>query len=405
MKKILRKEFLDHVAQTSPSPMLVEVERGEGSYFYTPEGKRYVDLVAGVSVSSVGHCNPAVVEAVQRQAAKYMHVMVYGEMVETPQVEYATLLARILPGEISTTYFVSSGAEAIEGAMKLVKRYTGRGEIISMRRAYHGSTQGAMSLMGSPEGDEWTTAFQPLVGGCRSIEFNSFEDLAQITEQTAGVVCEVVQGEAGVRLPADGYLEALRARCTEVGALLVFDEIQTGMGRTGELFASLKYGVTPDIITLAKAFGGGMPLGAFCSTPEIMGTLQHSPVLGHITTFGGHPVSCAAGLAAANYLIDNDIIGGVEAKGARFEQIISTHSTVRSIRRSGLLMAVELGEAERLYRLMEIFKEEGIMSDWFLYCDTAFRISPPLTMTTSEIDDCCDIILRSLNRIAEEFDR
>ncbi len=405
MKKILRKAFLEHVAQTSPSPMLIEVERAEGSYFYTPEGRRYVDLVAGVSVSSVGHCNAAVVEAVQRQAAQYMHVMVYGEMVETPQVEYATLLAELLPGELSTTYFVSSGAEAIEGAMKLAKRYTGRGEIISMRRAYHGSTQGAMALMGSPEGDEWTTAFQPIVGGCRSIEFNSFAELAQISEETAGVVCEVVQGEAGVRLPAEGYLEALRARCSEVGALLIFDEIQSGMGRTGEMFGSVKYGVTPDVITLAKAFGGGMPLGAFCSTPEIMGTLQHSPVLGHITTFGGHPVSCAAGLAAAKYLIDNDIIAGVEAKGVRFEELIKSHPTVREIRRSGLLMAVELGEAERLYRLMEIFKEEGVMSDWFLFCDTAFRISPPLTMTMAEIDDCCEIVLRSLDRIMAEFDK
>ncbi len=405
MRKILRKAFLEHVAQTSPSPMLVEVERARGSYFYTPDGERYVDLVSGVSVSNVGHCNPDVVEAIQRQAASYMHVMVYGEMVEAPQVEYATLLAELLPDPLSTIYFVSSGAEAVEGAMKLVKRYTGRGEIISMRRSYHGSTQGAMALMGSPEGDEWTTAFQPIVGGCRSIEFNDFEALTQITEQTAGVVCEVVQGEAGVRLPADGYLEALRSRCSEVGALLVFDEIQTGMGRTGEMFASIKYKVTPDVICLAKAFGGGMPLGAFCSSAEIMGTLQHSPVLGHITTFGGHPVSCAAGLAATKHLIHNNIIAEVEQKGARFESVVANHPTVREIRRSGLLMAVELGEAERLYRLMEIFKEEGIMSDWFLFCDTAFRISPPLTMTMEEIDDCCEIVLRSLDRVAEEFDK
>ncbi len=402
--KILRKQFLEHVGQTSPSPMLVEVESATGSYFYTPEGKRYIDLVAGVSVSNVGHCNPTVVEAVQQQAAKYMHVMVYGEMVETPQVEYATLLAEILPSPLSTTYFVSSGAEAIEGAMKLSKRYTARREIISMRRAYHGSTQGAMSLMGSPEGDEWSGAFQPLLNECRSIEFNSFEELAQITEKTACVISEIVQGEAGVRLPSEGYLEALRARCTEVGALLVFDEIQTAMGRTGELFASLKYGVTPDIICLAKAFGGGMPLGGFCSSAEIMSTLQHSPVLGHITTFGGHPVSCAAGLAATKYLIDNDIISQVEAKGARFVEQISTHPTIHEIRRSGLLMAVEIGACERLYRLMEIFKEVGIMSDWFLYCDTAFRISPPLTITIEEIDECCKMILRSLDVIASEFD-
>ncbi len=397
--KILRKQFLEHVAQTSPSPMLVEVSRAEGSYFYTPEGKRYIDLVAGVSVSNVGHCNAKVVEAVQQQAAKYMHVMVYGEMVETPQVEYAALLARELPDPLSSIYFVSSGAEAVEGAMKLAKRYTGRGEIISMRRAYHGSTQGAMSLMGAPEGSFWCDAFQPLVGGCRSVEFNDFDALAQITERTACVVSEVVQGEGGVRLPADGYLEALRARCSEVGALLVFDEIQTGMGRTGAMFGSLKCGVTPDIVCLAKALGGGMPLGAFVASGEVMGSLQSDPVLGHITTFGGHPVSCAAGLATMNYLIDNDIVSQVEAKGATFEERMLRHPLVKEVRRSGLLMAVELGEADLLYRLMEIFKEEGVMSDWFLFCDTAFRISPPLTITMAEIEDACEVIERSLDRL------
>ncbi len=396
---ILRKQFLEHVGQTSPSPMLVEVASASGSYFYTPEGKRYTDLVAGVSVSNVGHCNPTVVEAVQSQAAKYMHIMVYGEMVETPQVEYATLLAELLPDPISSTYFVSSGAEAVEGALKLAKRYTGRSEIISMRRAYHGSTHGALSIMGSPEGEEWKGAFRPLLPECRAIEFNSFKDLELITHKTACVISEIVQGEAGVRLPKEGYLEALRARCTEVGALLIFDEIQTGMGRTGELFASLKYGVTPDIICLAKAFGGGMPLGAFSSSEEIMGTLQHNPILGHITTFGGHPVSCAAGLAALKYQIDNNITAEVEPKGALFERFVSQHPLVQEIRRSGLLMAIELGASERLYRLMEIFNEEGIMSDWFLFCDTAFRISPPLTMSYEEIEECCEVIIKSLNRL------
>ncbi len=403
MTKILRKQFLEHVAQTSPSPMLVEVASGSGSYFYTPEGRRYIDLVAGVSVSNVGHCNPAVVEAVQAQAAKYMHVMVYGELVESPQIEYATKVAELLPDPISSIYFVSSGAEAVEGAMKLAKRYTARREIISMRRSYHGSTHGAMSLMGSPEGEEWKGAFRPLLPECRAIEFNSFEDLQLITTSTACVVSEIVQGEGGVRLPADGYLEALRARCTEVGALLIFDEIQTGMGRTGATFASVKYGVTPDIICLAKAFGGGMPLGAFASSDEIMSTLQHDPVLGHITTFGGHPVCCAAGLAALNYLLDNGVIDGVEAKGERFGMSLIDHKLVREIRRSGLLMAVELGEPPMLYRLMEIFKEEGVMSDWFLFCDTAFRISPPLTISNDEIDDACEIIRRSLDRLAAEF--
>ncbi len=399
---ILRKHFLEHVAQTSPSPMMVEVGRAEGIYFYTPEpeSKRYIDLVAGVSVSNVGHANPAVVKAVQQQAAEYMHVMVYGELVERPQVKLATKLAKYLPGKIDSVYFVSSGAEAVEGAMKLARRATGRKEIISMRRAYHGSTQGAMSLMGSPDGDIWTDAFKPLIPNVRSIDYNSFDDLAQITEQTAAVFAEVVQGEVGVRLPAEGYLQALRKRCTEVGALLVFDEIQTGMGRTGELFASTKYGVTPDIITLAKALGGGMPLGAFAASQEIMGTLQSDPVLGHITTFGGHPVCCAAGLAALDYIIDNNLTEQVETKGARFEERMMAHPMVSEVRRSGLLMAVELGESSHIYRLMEIFKEEGIMSDWFLFCDTAFRISPPLTITLEQVDEACDIIIKSLNRLA-----
>ncbi|MFI3332791.1 MAG: aspartate aminotransferase family protein [Rikenellaceae bacterium] len=392
MKKILRKQFLEHVGQTSPSPMLIEVARAEGSCFYTPEGKRYYDLVAGVSVSNVGHGNPAVVEAVQRQVADYMHVMVYGELVETPQVEYASLLAQMLPGDLSSIYFVSSGAEAVEGALKLAKRYTHRTEMISMRRSYHGSTHGAMSMMGSPEGEEWKGAFRPLLPDTRSIEFNDFDSLSEITHRTACVLCEAVQGEAGVRLPAEGYLEALRARCTEVGALLIFDEIQTAMGRTGELFASIKYGVTPDIMTLAKAFGGGMPLGAFVASNQIMSSLQSDPVLGHITTFGGHPVCCAAGLAALRYLLDNNVIAEVEAKGAKFEASLISHHQVVEIRRSGLLMAIELGESEKLYRLMELFKEQGIMSDWFLFCDTAFRISPPLVITPEEIDECCRII-------------
>ncbi len=397
--EILRKQFLKHVGQTSPSPMLVEVERAEGVYFYTPQGKRYFDLVAGVAVSNVGHCNPQVVEAIQRQAAKYMHVMVYGELVETPQVEYAKKVADLLPGQIESIYFVSSGAEAVEGALKLAKRYTGRTNIISMRRAYHGSTMGAMTLMGSPEGEEWKGAFRPLMPCVSSIEFNSFEDLSKIDHNTACVVSEVVQGEGGVRLPEDGYLEALRERCSQVGALLIFDEIQTGMGRSGEIFGSVKYGVTPDIICLAKAFGGGMPLGAFASTGEIMSTLQHNPVLGHITTFGGHPVSCAAGLAALNYLVDNNVVESVEEKGRTYERAMLAHEKVVEVRRSGLLLAVELGRSDYLYRLMEIFKEEGIMSDWFLFCDTAFRISPPLTITLDEIEESISLIIKSLDRL------
>ena len=399
MSEILRKQFLRHVAQTSPSPQLIEVARAEGVFFYTPEGKPYYDLISGVSVSNVGHANPVVVEAVQRQAAEYMHVMVYGEMVERPQVEFARSLAEALPEPLDSVYFLNSGAEAVEGALKLAKRYTARSEMISMRRAYHGSTHGAMSMMGTPEGEEWKSAFRPLLPDTKAISFNSFEELAQITERTACVLCEPVQGEAGVRLPADGYLQALRERCNEVGALLIFDEIQVGMGRSGEMFAMQKYGVTPDIVCLAKALGGGMPLGAFVSSQEIMSTLTHNPVLGHITTFGGHPVCCAAGLAAMRYLQSSNVVAGVERKGALYEELLSDHPQVKEIRRSGLLMAVELGESEKLYKIMDLFIAEGILSDWFLFCDTAFRISPPLVISDSEIRDSVKIIRRCLDKL------
>ena len=399
MNTILRKQFLAHVGQTSPSPMLVEVERAEGSFFYTPEGRRYYDLVAGVSVSNVGHANAAVVRAVQEQAARYMHVMVYGELVEAPQVRYAARIASLLPGGLESVYFVNSGAEAVEGALKLAKRFTGRTELISMRRAYHGSTHGSMSVMGAPEGEEWKGAFRPLLPDVQAIEFNDPAQLDRITRRTACVLVEPVQGEAGVRVPQPGYLEALRRRCDEVGALLVFDEIQTGLGRTGELFATQKYGVVPDIVCLAKAFGGGMPLGAFVARHEIMDTLQSNPVLGHITTFGGHPVCCAAGLAALEYLLEHHVVEQVEAKGALYEELLQGHPAVREIRRSGLLLAVELGSSERLYRIMELFKEAGIMSDWFLFCDTAFRISPPLTISEEEVRDSARIILGCLDRL------
>ena len=399
MGTILRKAFLEHVGQTSPSPMMVEVARAEGVFFYTPEGKPYYDLVAGVSVSNVGHANPAVVRAVQEQAGRYMHIMVYGEMVERPQVEYAVRIASLLPDPLESVYFVNSGAEAVEGAMKLAKRCTGRTEIISMRRAYHGSTQGAMSLMGAPEGEEWKNAFRPLLPDVRAIEFNSFGELQCITERTACVIAEPVQGEAGVRPPVDGYLQALRRRCDEVGAMLVFDEIQTGFGRTGEMFAMLKYGVTPDIVCLAKALGGGMPLGAFVSSRKVMDLLTVNPTLGHITTFGGHPVCCAAGLAALDYIVENRLAEQAEAKGALYERLLAGHPQVKEIRRSGLLLAVELGSSDKMFAMMEMFAREGIMSDWFLYCDTAFRISPPLTITEEQIHDSARIIRACLDRL------
>ena len=399
--KTLRQEFLAHVGQTSPEPLLIEVQRAEGVYYYTPEGKRYYDLVSGVSVNNVGHANPQVTAAVQRQAADYMHIMVYGEMVERPQVQYATKIAGLLPEPLDSVYFVNSGSEAVEGALKLAKRYTGRHKMMSMHCAYHGSNHGSLSMMASPEGDTWKAPFQPLLPDVEYLWFNSIDDLSRIDGQTACVLVEPVQGEAGVRLPEEGYLQALRKRCDETGTMLIFDEIQTGMGRTGSLFAMQKYGVTPDIVCLAKAFGSGMPLGAFVAAKQVMDSLQRNPVLGHITTFGGHPVCCAAGLAALDYILDNRLVDQVERKGLRYENALKDAPNVLEIRRSGLLMAVELGTSDKLFQIMALFKEHGIMSDWFLFCDTAFRISPPLTISDEEIDDSCQIILNCLNLLTE----
>lgn len=395
--EILRKQFLNHVGQTSDSPLMIEVARAKGIYFYAPDGKRYVDLIAGVSVSNVGHGNPAVVEAVCAQARDYMHIMVYGEMIERPQVRYATAIASLLPAPLESIYFVNSGAEAVEGALKLAKRHTHRTEIISFQNAYHGSTHGSMSVMG---GETFVGAYRPLLPDTRKLRYNRFEDLAQITERTACVLVEPVQGESGVNPPAPGFLEALRQRCTETGALLIFDEIQTGFGRTGAMFALQRYGVTPDIVCLAKALGGGMPLGAFVSSNAIMSGLQSDPPLGHITTFGGHPVCCAAGLAALNYIQEHDLATQAEPKGALFEALLRDHPAVREIRRSGLLLAVELGSSERLFRAMALLKEAGYLSDWFLFCDTAFRISPPLTITEEQIRECCaDIRTQVLDQL------
>lgn len=395
--EILRKQFLNHVGQTSDSPLMIEVARAEGIYFYAPDGKRYVDLIAGVSVSNVGHGNPAVVEAVCAQARDYMHIMVYGEMIERPQVRYATAIASLLPAPLESIYFVNSGAEAVEGALKLAKRHTHRTEIISFQNAYHGSTHGSMSVMG---GETFVGAYRPLLPDTRKLRYNRFKDLAQITERTACVLVEPVQGESGVNPPTPGFLEALRQRCTETGALLIFDEIQTGFGRTGAMFALQRYGVTPDIVCLAKALGGGMPLGAFVSSNAIMSGLQSDPPLGHITTFGGHPVCCAAGLAALNYIQEHDLATQAEPKGALFEALLRDHPAVREIRRSGLLLAVELGSSERLFRAMALLKEAGYLSDWFLFCDTAFRISPPLTITEEQIRECCaDIRTQVLDQL------
>lgn len=393
---MLRGEFLKYVGQTSPSPLLIEVSRAEGVFLYTPSGKRYFDLISGVSVCNVGHSNEVVKSAIKAQVDSYMHTMVYGETVQRVQVDFARKICSFLPTGLDNVFFVNSGAEAIEGAMKLAKRATHRGEIISMIGAYHGSTQGALSIQG---GETYKTAFRPLLPQCRQINFNSLADLELITHSTAAVVTEVVQGEAGIRLPVSGYLEALQARCREVGALLVVDEIQTGVGRCGDMFASLKYGVTPDIICLAKAIGGGLPLGAFVSSKALMDTLQSNPVLGHITTFGGNPVCCAAGLSAMEYIEAHNLHRRSEELGLLFEELLGGHPRIVEIRRSGLIMAVELGSSQSLFSVMDSFLEYGIMSDWFLFCDTAFRISPPLTISEAEVGEVSSLIIKALDKI------
>lgn len=392
----IRQKFLEHVGQTSPSPMMIEVARADGIYLYSSDGKSYLDLVSGVSVSNVGHNNKEVVTAIQKQAGEFMHTMVYGDSVMKPQVEYAELLCNLLPSQLNNVYFVNSGAEAIEGAMKLAKRTTGRSEIISMRNAYHGSTQGALSI----QGDEFLkNSFRPLLPDCRNIRFNEAIDLELITDRTAAVVSEVVQGESGINPANREWLKALRKRCDKVGALLIFDEIQTGFGRCGKLFAFEQYGVEPDILCLAKALGGGMPLGAFISNRDVMRNLTYNPVLGHITTFGGNPVCCAAGMAALKYILNNNLIENATKQGELFEKLLINHPNVKQIRRGGLLLAVELGSSKKMYKVLEMLTERGYMSDWFLFCETAFRISPPLIIDKEEVEKCCRDINEILDRL------
>ncbi|NHB67181.1 aspartate aminotransferase family protein [Perlabentimonas gracilis] len=391
-----RELFLKHIAQTSDAPLTLEVERAEGVYLYTSDNRKVCDLISGVSVSNVGHSHPEVVKAISQQAAKYMHLMVYGELVQAPQVKLAQAIVELLPSNFESVYFVNSGSEAVEGGVKLAKRYTGRPEIISMRNAYHGSTHGALSLMGN-EGPK--RSYRPLLPDVQHIDINCFEDLERITTKTACVIIEPIQGEAGIVASNIDYLVALRERCTSMGALLVFDEIQTGMGRTGKMFAFERYGVVPDILLLAKAFGGGMPLGAFISSKAIMECLTSNPPLGHITTFGGHPVSCAASLASINVLMENRLLDSIAAKANLFLEILSNHPKILSIRSYGLFMAVELGSFDKVQQVIKQGLEKGFLTDWFLFCDTAFRIAPPLTITDDEIRAVCRVILEVLDSL------
>ena len=394
----LRQLFLEHVGQTSDNPMMLEVERAEGIYLYGRDGKRWIDLISGVSVSAVGHGNRQVIDAICSQAQDYLHLMVYGEAVESPQVRYAQRIASLLPDPLDTVYFVNSGSEAVEGALKLAKRYTGRTEIIYYKNAYHGSTHGSLSVMG---GEEYRNAYRPLLPDTRQIRFNEPADLRYVTPRTACVIIEPVQGEGGI-FPADrDYLQALRDRCDQTGTLLIYDEIQTGLGRTGTLYFFQQYGIVPDILCTAKAFGGGMPLGAFIASNRIMSVLKTNPVLGHITTFGGHPVCCAAGLAALEYILSERLTEQADAKGALYESLLAGHPLVREIRRTGLLLGVEFGDSELTARIVLRAIDRGLMTEWFLFHDTTMRIAPPLTITDAEIRESCEILLEVLNGAAE----
>jgi acetylornithine/N-succinyldiaminopimelate aminotransferase len=391
-----RQLFFQFLAQTSDSPLAIEIAGAEGIYLYGKDNKRYVDLISGVSVSNAGHNNPAIVDAITDQLKAYTHLMVYGEIIQSPQVRYANYLTSMLPEKLNNVYFVNSGSEAIEGAMKLAKRYTGRTEIIAFKNAYHGSSQGALSILGN---EEMKRSFRPLLPDVRFLEFNNVNDLNQISVKTACVVIEVIQSEAGIVLPENNYIMKVADKCKATSTLLVLDEVQTGICRTGKDFAFEHFGVVPDILVLAKALGGGLPLGAFIASKEIMQSLTSNPVLGHITTFGGHPLSCAAGLAAFRFLKDNKSANRVEYKGELFYKLLTGHKNVQEIRYKGLLMAVNLGDSDKLHAFIKLGLEKGIVSDWFLFCDTAFRISPPLVISEEEIRATCELILQVLDEI------
>ncbi|HUH74348.1 MAG TPA: aspartate aminotransferase family protein [Chitinophagales bacterium] len=390
-----RQIFLKHIAQTSENPLLLEVERAEGMWLYGKNGEKWMDLIAGISVSNLGHCHPEIVKAVQNQAQTFMHTLVYGELLLSPQVELAKLLTSILPDTLQQVYFTNSGTEAVEGAMKLAKRYTGRHEIASFHNAYHGSTQGALSMLGD---EYWRNQFRPLLPGIKRLTYNSLEDLSLITEQTAAVFIDPVQAESGVTVPSKNYMQALRERCNETGTLLVLDEIQTGCGRTGRMFAFEDVEIVPDILLLAKGFGGGMPIGAFISSTEIMSSLSHDPVLGHITTFGGHPVSCAAALANLQVLLREDYIKEVASKEKIFLEHLQHHA-IQKITHKGLMMAVHLDSFENLQKVMHACIRRGVLTDWFLFEPNAIRIAPPLIIQEEEIVFACEVIISALDEV------
>lgn len=390
-----RELFLRHVGQTSDAPLAIEMVKAHGCKMWDAAGKEYIDLIGGISVCNIGHCHPQVVEAVSAQASQYMHLMVYGELIESPQVTYAQKLAGLLPSVLDSVYFTSSGTEATEGAMKLAKRITGRTQIAAFHESYHGSTQGALSVMGS---EYWRNAFRPLLPGIMHLQHNLPEDLNRIDETVACVIAEPIQAERGVVVPDRNWMQALRDRCTETGTLLILDEIQTGFGRTGSLFAFEQFGIVPDILLLAKALGGGMPLGAFVSSKEKMDAFTNNPVLGHITTFGGHPVCCAAGEAALDVLLKENLINDVDWKASLFQKAL-VHPLINSFRSAGLLMAIEFASWEINKAVIDECIRRGVFTDWFLFASNCMRLAPPLTIAEQEIEKAVGIILSACDTI------
>ncbi|MEQ8477147.1 aspartate aminotransferase family protein [Fulvivirga sp.] len=389
------KTFLDKLAQTTSSPFLLDIESAEGIYLHTPDGKKYMDLISGVGVSAIGHRHPYVINALKEQLDKHMHVMVYGEFVQSSPNMLAETLTSLLPEQLNCCYFVNSGTEANEGALKLAKRFTGRSEIIAFRGAYHGSTHGSLSVSGN---EYKKFAFRPLLPDVRFINFNKIDELDAITDQTAGVIVEPIQGDAGVRIPDQAYMQALRDKCTATGAILIFDEIQSGMGRTGKLFAFEHFNVVPDILTTAKALGGGLPIGAFISSHDMMQALTHDPMLGHITTFGGNPVCCAAANATLEVIENERLLESVESKGQRFEELLR-HPRIKEIRRIGLFFAIEFETADEVSKIVSSCLEKGIITFWFLSCPNSFRIAPPLNITDAEIIKSCNVIRAAIDSL------
>ncbi|MFA6084936.1 aspartate aminotransferase family protein [Mucilaginibacter sp.] len=388
----LRQLFLNNNAQTTNFPLLLEFERAGGVYMYDSEGKRYIDLISGIGVSNLGHGNPKVISAIKDQVDKYMHLMVYGEYVQTPQVRFAGKLISILPDNLQSVYFTNSGAEAVEGALKLAKRFTGRQQIVAFHNSYHGSTHGALSVMGN---EDFKQAYRPLLPGVNFISLNNYDDLQLITDKTACVIIETVQGEAGIRVPDVAYMQALRNRCTETGTLLILDEIQAAFGRTGKLFAFEHFDIVPDILLLAKALGGGMPVGAFIASTAIMSALKENPILGHITTFGGHPVCCAAGLAALEVLLNEQLVEKVAAKETLIRQHL-IHPAIKEIRGKGLMLALEFESFDLNKKIIDTCIANGVITDWFLHCSNAMRLAPPLIITNEEIISACRVITEAI---------